>query len=556
MLKRKKALMALLMAAIMLFAAACGSKGNSTSGADEPSSGSDMTAEPDTADSDDPVTDDEATDSEPITLTLFDKNVGDAFTNPVAQEITKQTGIFIEVQQPTGDPNEKLNLMLTSGDLPDIVLIDRREATLNRYIESGALLPLNDLINEYAPNIVEQYGDVLAKSVAADGKNYYLNNWYSLDPDPNWSVAMRMDLLEEFGYGERAAAGDAFTQDEFVDYLRQFKEKYPGETGVPAIPLITDASYMSSLIGTFKAMYGMKNYHENGDRLEFDVRDPRYLEMLKFINMLYNEELLDPEWGINNSEICTEKEIAGRVAARIGNVGLANPILQEDFGADTNRQFYQFTVTAPGVSREETTYGPRSSLGWDGVGITVSNEHPVETIKFLDFLASEEGQYLLMWGVEGQTWTYADGVHTPTPEAIEARNADWAAFSAETGARKWTWMIKNGYGEDGTPHDFIFRYDRNKVDTHGLTSMAGTVWDTALYDDIGPVAGTPEALSEQKVLDVINAGFAAAVTADSADVETVYNEMIAEIDANDAKVVEDIYSENYGVKLELYNQWN
>lgn len=48
---------------------------------------------------------------------------------------------------------------------------------------------------------------------------------------------------------------------------------------------------------------------------------------------------------------------------------------------------------------EETTYGPKSSLGWDGVTISRSNKDPVRTMKLLDFLASEEGQYLLMWGL-------------------------------------------------------------------------------------------------------------------------------------------------------------
>ncbi|MDR1532636.1 MAG: extracellular solute-binding protein [Clostridiales bacterium] len=491
----------------------------------------------------------------PITLTLFDKNVGDPFTNPVSVEITKRTGIFIEIQQPTGNPDEKLSLMLASGDLPDIVLMDRREATLNKYITSGALIPLNDLMREHAPNILEQYEDILAKSVFEDGKNYYFNNWYGLDPDPNWSVGIRMDLLEEFGYGSRAQAGDAFTQDEFVDVLRKFKDKYPGGSANPALPLTADASYMPSLIGTFKSMYGMKNYYEHDGRIEFDVRDPRYLEMLKFINGLLNDGLLDPEWGINNGQMCTEKEVAGRVAAHLGSVGDANSTFLEDYGEDTNRLFYSFIITAPGVSREETTYGPRSSLGWDGIGITAVNKYPVETIKFLDFLASEEGQYLLMWGVEGQNWTLVDGIHTPTQEALESRNKDWAAFSLETGARKWTWMIKNGYGADGTPHDFMFRYERNKVDTHALTSMAGTVWDTALYDDIGPTAGTPEALSEQKVRDIIDAGFASIVNAKPEDVERLYGAMIADMDAtNNAKTVEDIFTQRYAAKVALYNQ--
>jgi putative aldouronate transport system substrate-binding protein len=540
------------LALLLAFALAVSACSGPAATSDAPAVSADQS--PVTSESTEPVESSES--SEPLTLTFFDKNVGDPFTNPVALEITKRTGIFIEVQQPTGNPDEKLNLMLNSGDLPDIVLMDRRETTLNKYIEAGALVALNDLMNEYAPNIVEQYGDVLAKSVYTDGKNYYFNNWYGLDPDPNWSVGIRMDLLEEFGYGERAQAGDSFTQDEFVDVLRKFKDGYTGDSANPAIPLTGDASYMPSLIGTFKSMYGIKNYYEHDDgRLEFVVRDPRYVEMLKFVNSLLNEGLLDPEWGINNGDMCTEKEIAGRVAAHLGGVGSANATFMEDYGEDTNHLFYSFIITAPGVSREQTTYGPRSSLGWDGIGITVSNQHPVETIKFLDFIASEEGQYLLMWGVDGQNWNLVDGVHTPTQEALDSRNKDWAAFALETGARKWTWMVKNGYGADGTPHDFMFRYDRNKVDTHALTSMAGTVWDTALYDDVSPTAGTPDALSEQKINDIIDNGFASIVNAGAgANIDKLYNDMIADIDANNAKAVEDIYSEKYAAKVALYNQ--
>ncbi|CAK4870509.1 unnamed protein product [Aphanomyces euteiches] len=491
----------------------------------------------------------------PITLTLFDKNVGDPFTNPVALEITERTGVTIQVQQPTGNPDEKLNLMLVSGDLPDIALIDRREATLNKYIAGGALIPLNDLIAEHAPNIMKQYGDVLSKSVYEDGKNYYLNNWYGLDPDPNWAINMRFDVLEELGYGERALAGDSFTQDEFLDLLRKFKQKYPEVDGKPSIPMTVNADHMPTIIGSFKAMYGMKTYYEHDGRLEFDVRDPHYLEMVKYMNKLYSEGLLDREWGINKVQNFEQKTASGRVFATAGGiVGAANVEFRKQNGEDTNKIFYGFKVTAPGVDPNKTTYGPRSSLGWDGVGITTANKHPVETIKFLDFLASEEGQYLLMWGKEGMNWDMENGVHKPKQEALDAISADWAKFSKETGARKWTWMIKNGMGEDGTPHDLMFRYKREKWDQHALKSMAGSTWDTALYDDLGPKGGTPDALSEQKIKDIIDKSFSTMVYAKSQnEIDGMYAKMIAELDSNNAVKIEDIYTAKYMDRMKLYN---
>lgn len=545
---KKRIVMAGLLASIMLLSACNSGNNNSANSSPEAgASGEASSGASSGAPSEAP--------KEPITLTLFDKNVGDPFTNPVAEEITKRTGVFIEIQQPTGNPDEKLNLMLVSGDLPDIALIDRREATLNKYIAGGALIPLNDLIDQYAPNIKARYGDVLSKSVYEDGKNYYLNNWYGLDPNPNWAINMRMDILEEFGYGERAKAGDSFTQEEFLDLLRKFKAKYPSVDGNPSIPMTVNADHMPTIVGSFKAMYGMKNYYEHDGKLEFIVKDPRYLEMIKFINTLYTEGLLDREWGINKAQNYAQKTASGRVFATAGGVvNEANTAFRAELGEDTNKLFYAFKVTAPGVDPNQTTFGPRSSLGWDGVGITVANKHPVETIKFLDFLASEEGQYLLMWGKEGMNWNMENGVHVPTQEALDAISKDWAAFSKTTGARKWTWMIRNGLGEDGTAYDLIFGYHKDNVNQHALKSMEGSTWDTALYDDLGPKAGTPDALSEQKIKDIIDSSFSGMVYAESpAEIDGMYTKMLAELDANNASKIEGIYTENYKARVELYN---
>ena len=494
-----------------------------------------------------------AASGEVITLTFFDKNTGDAFDNPVAQAITEKTGIKIEVQQPTGNPEEKLNLMLASGDLPDIVLMDRRSDIVNKYIAAGALVPLNDLIDQYGADIQEMYGDILNKSRYEDGKNYYLNNWYGLDPDPDRAFCIRMDVLKELGYGEKAEKGEAFTQDEFRDILSRFKETYKDADGQPAIPLTSNADYMPSVLSTFKAMYGMKNYYEKDGKLFFDVRDPDYLEMVKYMNGLYRDGLLDKEWAVNKEQIFTQKAGSGRVAATVGLSSDGNRLLKEDNGEDTDKQFYMFKVVADGVDPDKTTFSPRSSLGWDAIGITVKNEHPVETIKFMNFLASEEGQYLLMWGIEGKDWDMEDGKHVPRPETLQGFKDDWNTFAKETGIRKWTWFIKNGYGSDGTPYDLATKYERDAVSTHALTSMANSTWDTAPYDYIGPAAGTPEALSKQKIKDIIDTAFTNMVYADSEEqVVSLYDAMISEIDANQASAIEAVYTEKYNEQLALW----
>jgi putative aldouronate transport system substrate-binding protein len=437
--------------------------------------------------------------------------------------------------------------MLSSGDLPDIILMDRRSDIVGKYIAAGALIPLNDLIDQYGPDVKEMYGDVLALSRYTDGKNYFLNNWYGIDPDPDRGINMRMDLLKEFGYGEKAENGDYFSLEEFEDVLTQFKEAYPTIDGKETIPFTLNGEWMETVMSTFRGMYGMKHYYETDGKLLLYVRDPKYLEMVKFVNKLYREGLLDREWAINKQDLFSQKLASGVVLAANGGIpGDVNNLFIEDNGADTDKQFYMFKVVAPGVDPDKTTFSPRSSLGWDAIGISAKNEHPVETMKFINYLASEEGQYLLMWGVEGKDWTIENGVHKPSPDTIPGFRNDWGAYSTSSGIRKWTWFIKNGFGSDGTPYDLVTKYDLDRVAAHARISMANSVWDTAPYDNVGPLGGTQEALVEQKLLDIMDQGFSKMLYAESAEaVEVEYNNMMAELEANDASSIEAIYTENY-----------
>ena len=83
--------------------------------------------------------------------------------------------------------------------------------------------------------------------------------------------------------------------------------------------------------------------------------------------------------------------------------------------------------------------------------------------------------------------------------------------------------------------------------------MANSTWDTAPYDYIGPAAGTPEALSEQKIKDIIDTAFTNMVYADSEEqVVSLYDAMISEIDANQASAIEAVYTEKYNEQLALW----
>lgn len=545
---------------VMIFAcsllAACSSSNKEGAASQSTSDTTDKATDTDTSTSEEPAKNDLA----PITLTFFDKNTGDKFTNPVAQEITKRTGVTIEIQQPTGNPSEKLNLMLASNDLPDVVLMDRGSDIVNKYIAAGALLPLNDLIEKYGPNVQSMYGDMLSKTRHADGNNYYLSNWYGLEKEPVFGFLMRMDILKDLGVEEdKISNGKPFTSDEFTALLKQFKEKYPTIDGKPSMPLTMNGENMGAVQGTFKGMYGMKSYYETNGELKRDVRDPRYIEMIKYMNSLYTQGLIDKEWAINKGQLVEQKLSSGAVFATVGaywDLGGPNNLLKEgakDPAKQAERQFYSYKVVAPGVDPSQTTFGPRSSLGWDAIAITKSNRDPERTMKLIDFLASEEGQYLLMWGVEGVHWDMKEGKHVPRPEVLQGFKDNWNEYAKSSGIRKWTWFVKNGNGSDGTPYDLVTKYKRDEVSELALKNLADSTWDTSPYDNLGPAGGTPEALIQQKVDDIGKQYFPKMVMASSPDeAVSLYNTMIKEMDGSGLDKLEKIYTDNYKKRMDLW----
>ena len=54
-------------------------------------------------------------------------------------------------------------------------------------------------------------------------------------------------------------------------------------------------------------------------------------------------------------------------------------------------------------------------------------------MKMINYLASEEGQYLLMWGIEGTNWNMEDGKHVPNDDLIEGFQTD---FDKQIGYRR------------------------------------------------------------------------------------------------------------------------
>jgi len=490
-----------------------------------------------------------------VTLTVFDKNSKSyKWDDRIAQEVTKRTGVNIEIQNPTGDPKEKLALLLAGQDYPDIVLMDRGDEIVKKYIDAGALIELDELIETQGPNIKEMYGDTLNRTKYKDGCNYYLSNWYGEDPEPVAGFIMRYDMMVEIVGQERADSDEPFTQQELLDILKEYKEKHPEVDGNEFIGMTmngNDRNYFNTLRG----MYGIKTYYENDGKLFHETRDPNYLNMLKFVNQMYLDGTLDKEWVVNNTNLFTQKLATGNVMGAIcayWDVGDANTSLKSTHGEEA--VFVGYKVLGNGITKEQTTSGGRSSLGWDAIGITNNCKDVDAAMRLIDFLASQEGQDLLLWGIEGEDYTVTDGKYTPNQELYDRFKEDYTKTMEESGICKWTWFVNNKAHDDGTPNRLpSIRKEDDRATNMAWQNLTDTYWDTSTYDDLTPDANTPVGLMNQKVKDIYEQSFPKIVNASSAEeAEALYHQMLTEMEAAGLNEVEEAITANYEERKVLW----
>jgi putative aldouronate transport system substrate-binding protein len=100
---------------------------------------------------------------EPITLTYWSPlpaNLASTVSNysqtEYYKELEKRTNIHIKfIHPPVGQEKEAFNLMLAGRDLPDIIEVDfdKYPGGLVKAKEEGFIIPLNDKLEAYSPNL-------------------------------------------------------------------------------------------------------------------------------------------------------------------------------------------------------------------------------------------------------------------------------------------------------------------------------------------------------------------------------------------------------------------
>jgi putative aldouronate transport system substrate-binding protein len=365
------------------------------------------------------------------------KIVTDLSEHEVVKEIEKRTGIDLQfLHPPVGQAQEQLNLMVASGDLPDIIKnnFSFYKGGPEAAMKDGILINMNDLINKYAPNFkkIINSDPKLAKAVKSDNGTIIYFGAIIVPPEmrglPFMGPAIRKDWLDELNLQVPE------TIDEWYTVLKAFKEK----KNIPTPLAIDGKGGLDGLVYTFSGAYGVPTsgfYQENGN-VKFGPIENGYKEFLTTLNKWYKEGLIDKDFATHTYNDNTKQAaVTGKTGAWVFHS--VHFKLFYELENNKNPKYQIVPTPLPSVKKGEQPE-LRDAIGYheyNSAFVTSKCKNPIEAVKLLDYLYSEEGHNLVTWGTtEGKSYTTVAGKKQFTD--LIMKNPDGLTY--EHALRKYT----------------------------------------------------------------------------------------------------------------------
>ena len=379
---------------------------------------------------------------EPVTLTIWrlpattDPKLGIVTYNDIeaVQAWEEATNVHIEwTIPPSGQEQESFNLMIASGDYPDIIydIGQYYVGGLDKAIADDVIIPLNgymdNLLSDY--NALISRNETVYKDCKTDEGNfpavYYVN---TPDQGPWYGLAMRKDWLDKLGLEVPV------TYDDWHTVLTAFKENYGCKS-----PLWLNF-HAGDIFSVFAGGYGVSVLGASGNgfinvdgTVKYSPMEEGYKEYVTMLRDWYAEGLIDPDYYSNTTSVYLPPDDLWAT----GNAGAWPEIyslidLRPYMGADENNQDMDVVaVPAPvkAAGDKVNLYQYNFTRGTGTAAITTACKNPDLAAAYLNLGSKQEWAWLAYYGVEGDTYNIVDGkpVYTDkvlhNPDGLSANDA-------------------------------------------------------------------------------------------------------------------------------------
>lgn len=310
------------------------------------------------------------------------------------------TGIDIawEIQSDTST----FDLMMSSGDTTDGIYYAWNPVRTANYSSAGLIVNIEPYLAEYAPNLWNLIqNDPLVKQqlYAADGGIYFVP-WITADPRLVYGegVGIRQDWLDKLGLAMPT------TIEELKEVLVAFREKDANGNGANDEIITGYQSQINKLAYAFKTADDY-HYADDGKTVVYGPMTDNYKQFLTFMNELYVEGVLDPDYFTNDYDIYMKKCQEDRVALYVDNPGVFGTIMKDGEANGLSMSF----VPVEWLGGYNLSSATRRYVQPYGVAISSSCEDIPGILTYLDYFFTEAGTDLLNWGIEGTSYEVVNG---------------------------------------------------------------------------------------------------------------------------------------------------
>lgn len=329
-----------------------------------------------------------------------------AADNPVTKEFEKRTNTKLTITW--ASPNaweEKQNVMLASGDMPDLMKIkDMKQTQAITMIKQGAFWDLTPYLKDYKN--LSAYPKEIMDSVKVNGKQYILPSVRPLHGSSFFNI--RQDWLDNVGLKM------PHTMDEFYTAMKAFVEKDPDKNG-KADTYGYNGKNWEKVLDVFNKSNG-KWKEQDGKLVDTDLEQGTR-EGLVYLNKMYKDKIL-PE------DFVAMKTTDFENMAKTGKVGVQMDTTEGVFRATEGAQKLDPKADFVAMTYLESAAGKMVSTGSGFAGLYVIPKKVPEAkmkkiLALMDYGASEEGFELACYGLKDIHFTVVDGFKTATDQAVK-----------------------------------------------------------------------------------------------------------------------------------------
>ena len=418
-----KALAAVMAASMILTVAGCGGGGSSSAADSSTSSKTESSAAESTSGGDDSsaTTGSSGPDdtTEPYEFDAYYSYQGSVKPwgeDAASKYMNEKFNIKVNYSCPEADADSKLNLMISSDDLPDVIILDRNANWL-KLINLGKLVDINTLKYEGC-SFDEDILESTQKLLSVNGGLYGIPNWARKGATGgNMSWMVNHDVYEQLGSPELK------TLEDLHQFMLDAKEKgvktSDDQSIFPWLPRQDDNGFYT--VSAIYRSYGNPNlidtYWSQADNdVKLAVYDDNYVAALKIANQWYKEGLFPETTYTDSNDQFVEKLSNGRAAITYydfsqDDTNHFRTLLQEKDGNTYDLLGWELKDSPiyPAAEGVDWVYGEEGgTVGWNVNCITTKAENPQRIFDLYSWMLTKDGSINMMYGPEGGLWEGKD----------------------------------------------------------------------------------------------------------------------------------------------------